>query len=65
VWQVVGGHICWQPKALHAVWQLFASRFELHQQVYQHPGTKGVEALVADALVAADSLLNLRERCNK
>jgi HD superfamily phosphohydrolase len=62
---VVEGHICWQPWALQGVWQLFASRFELHQQVYQHPATKGVEALVADALVAADCLLNLRERCDK
>jgi HD superfamily phosphohydrolase len=61
--QVVDGHICWHASAVPAVWQAFAARFELHQQVYLHPRTKAAEAMVADALVAANALLKLPDCC--
>jgi HD superfamily phosphohydrolase len=63
--QVVDGHICWQASTVLALWQVFAARFELHQQVYMHPTTKAAEALVADALVAANALLNLQDCCKR
>lgn len=42
--------IAFPTKVLLPVWKLFATRFELHKEIYQQPNVKIVEHMIFDAL---------------
>jgi HD superfamily phosphohydrolase len=52
--------ICWPEKLAEQLMKVFRTRFELHQAVYQHKVTRAIEYMICDALLEADSYLNVR-----
>ena len=42
--------ICWPIKLQYEIFQLFATRYRLHKQVYNHPNVKACEFIIIDML---------------
>lgn len=60
--KVMDDIICYHSKTVHSVYSLFQTRFSLFQQVYSHRVEQSVGLMISDAIVAAESVLNLKER---
>lgn len=56
--RVIDDEICYKTTEVYNLYELFHSRASLHQRVYSHPKAKGIEFMVADALVEADTAWN-------
>jgi len=46
----MGTMICWPDKLQYEIFQLFATRYRLHKQVYNHPNVKACEFIITDML---------------
>jgi deoxynucleoside triphosphate triphosphohydrolase SAMHD1 len=52
--------ICWPIKLQYEIFQLFATRYRLHKQVYNHPNVKACEFIIIDMLkVISQSMENI------
>jgi len=45
-----GTMICWPDKLQYEIFQVFATRYRLHKQVYNHPNVKACEFIIIDML---------------
>ena len=54
-----GTQICWPVKLQYEIFQLFATRYSLHKQVYNHPNVKACEFVIVDMLKKVASKVNL------
>ena len=54
-----GTQICWPVKLQYEIFQLFATRYRLHKQVYNHPNVKACEFVIIDMLKKVASKVNL------
>jgi deoxynucleoside triphosphate triphosphohydrolase SAMHD1 len=52
--------ICYPEKMVREAVNLFATRFNMHQQVYTHQGVKEIEYMITDALEMADPFLRIQ-----
>ncbi|XP_048498926.1 uncharacterized protein LOC104907653 isoform X2 [Beta vulgaris subsp. vulgaris] len=57
--RVLGDEICYPAKDYLTVYKLFSARADLYRTVYTHPKVKAVELMIADALVKANSYLEI------
>ncbi|OMO69733.1 hypothetical protein COLO4_28945 [Corchorus olitorius] len=57
--RVLGDEICYRAKDYLSVHKLFATRADLYRTVYTHSKVKAVELMVVDALVKANSYLDI------
>lgn len=60
--QVLSGHVCFDQRQQQQVAAIFDARAELFERVYQHRHAKAAELMIADALVAAEPVLQIRDR---
>jgi len=60
--RVLEGQICYNQKDFMTVYTLFLTRWELHKQFYNHPAAKAIELMIVDALLEADSYLDISSR---
>merc|ERR1712151_1288932 len=51
--------VCYPDKYANDLFQVFRTRFDLHNEVYQHRVTKSLEFLIVDALTAAHPYLKV------
>ena len=54
-----GTQICWPVKLQYEIFQLFATRYRLHKQVYNHPNVKACEFVIIEMLKKLSPILNL------
>jgi HD superfamily phosphohydrolase len=52
--------ICYPEKMVRETVSLFATRFNMHQQVYTHKSVKQVEFMITDALQLADPYIRIQ-----
>lgn len=52
--------ICYPEKMVRETVSLFATRFNMHQQVYTHKSVKQVEFMITDALRLADPYIRIQ-----
>lgn len=57
--RVLDDEICYPAKDYLTVYKLFSARADLYRTVYTHPKVKVVELMIADALVEANSYLEI------
>ncbi|XP_047957607.1 deoxynucleoside triphosphate triphosphohydrolase SAMHD1 homolog isoform X2 [Salvia hispanica] len=57
--RVMGDDICYRAKEYLTVHKLFATRADLHRTVYTHAKVKALELMVVDAMVSANSYLQI------
>ncbi|KAG6397054.1 hypothetical protein SASPL_143215 [Salvia splendens] len=57
--RVMGDDICYRAKEYLTVHTLFATRADLHRTVYTHAKVKALELMVVDAMVSANSYLQI------
>ncbi|GAB4849182.1 hypothetical protein Ancab_003992 [Ancistrocladus abbreviatus] len=57
--RVLGDEICYRAKHYLDAYKLFATRADLHRTVYTHAKVKAIELMVADALISANSYLEI------
>ncbi|KAL8161390.1 hypothetical protein V2J09_012879 [Rumex salicifolius] len=57
--RVLGDEICYRAKDYLTVQKLFATRADLYRTVYTHAKVKAIELMVVDALVKANSYLEI------
>ncbi|KAL6069952.1 Deoxynucleoside triphosphate triphosphohydrolase SAMHD1 [Balamuthia mandrillaris] len=53
--------IVFRPKEAYNIYQMFNTRFALHQQTYQHPVVKGIELMISDIFLMASRYLALED----
>ncbi|PON59332.1 Ribonuclease Y [Parasponia andersonii] len=63
--RVMGNEICYRAKDYLTIHKLFATRADLHRTVYSHAKVKAIELMVVDALIKADSYLNIVTRAQR
>ncbi|KAM3922217.1 deoxynucleoside triphosphate triphosphohydrolase SAMHD1-like isoform 3-T4 [Leptodactylus fuscus] len=54
-----GKHICIRDKEVWNMYDLFYTRYCLHQRAYQHKVANGIEIMITDALLAADPYIKI------
>ncbi|KAL4379537.1 hypothetical protein GQ457_02G020230 [Hibiscus cannabinus] len=57
--RVVGDEICYRAKDYLSIHKLFATRADLYRTVYTHSKVKAIELMVVDALLKANSYLEI------
>ncbi|KAL3624241.1 hypothetical protein CASFOL_033057 [Castilleja foliolosa] len=57
--RVMGDEICYRAKDYLTIHKLFATRADLYRTVYTHAKVKAIELMLVDALVSADSYLQI------
>ncbi|XP_024031396.1 deoxynucleoside triphosphate triphosphohydrolase SAMHD1 homolog isoform X1 [Morus notabilis] len=57
--RVLDDEICYRAKEYLTIHKLFATRADLYRTVYMHPKVKAIELMVVDALVQANSYLEI------
>lgn len=57
--------ICYPEKMVREAVSLFATRFNMHQQVYTHKSVKQVEFMITDALKLADPYIRIHGNVTK
>ncbi|XVE67943.1 hypothetical protein DITRI_Ditri09bG0028300 [Diplodiscus trichospermus] len=57
--RVLGDEICYRAKEYLSIHKLFATRADLYRTVYTHSKVKAVELMVVDALLKANSYLEI------
>lgn len=57
--RVMGDEICYRAKEYLTIHKLFATRADLFRTVYTHAKVKAIDLMVADALVSANSYLQI------
>ncbi|XP_051120381.1 uncharacterized protein LOC127244085 isoform X2 [Andrographis paniculata] len=57
--RVIGDDICYPAKSYLNIQKLFATRADLYRTVYTHAKVKAIELMVVDALVSANSYLQI------
>ncbi|XP_011098487.1 deoxynucleoside triphosphate triphosphohydrolase SAMHD1 homolog [Sesamum indicum] len=57
--RVMGDEICYRAKDYLTIHKLFATRADLYRTVYTHAKVKAIELMVVDALVSANSYLQI------
>ncbi|OIV90287.1 hypothetical protein TanjilG_13142 [Lupinus angustifolius] len=57
--RVMDDEICYRAKDYLTIHKLFATRADLYRTVYTHPKVKAMELMVVDALVQANSYLDI------
>ncbi|KAE9620091.1 putative HD/PDEase domain-containing protein [Lupinus albus] len=57
--RVMDNEICYRAKDYLTIHKLFATRADLYRTVYTHPKVKAMELMVVDALVQANSYLDI------
>ncbi|KAF9623028.1 hypothetical protein IFM89_036009 [Coptis chinensis] len=62
--RVMGDEICYPAKEYLSVQKLFATRADLYRTVYTHAKVKAIELMLVDALVKANSYLNISSHIN-
>jgi deoxynucleoside triphosphate triphosphohydrolase SAMHD1 len=58
--KVIDNVICYNKKIVHTVYSVFQDRFSLFQQVYSHKVGQAIGLMIRDAVLNAESVLNLR-----
>ncbi|KAI7876669.1 HD phosphohydrolase domain-containing protein [Lichtheimia hyalospora FSU 10163] len=57
--RVVNNEICYHHKEVYNIYEMFHTRYSLFKRIYTHRVGKAVELMITDALVHADSYLNI------
>ena len=57
--RVIDGHICFPKKLANSILNLFSVRYNFLREICNHPVVKSIEYMICDAIVNADSLLNI------
>lgn len=65
VLQVLSGHICYDQQQQQHVAAVYDARAYLHEHVYQHWQAKAAQLVIADALAAAEPVLQLKDKVNE
>ncbi|XP_040290958.1 deoxynucleoside triphosphate triphosphohydrolase SAMHD1-like [Bufo bufo] len=55
-----GKHICIRDKEVWNMYDLFYTRYSLHQRAYQHKVVKGIEIMIAEAFLKADPHIKIK-----
>ncbi|KAL5723753.1 hypothetical protein ACHQM5_007110 [Ranunculus cassubicifolius] len=63
--RVIDDEICYRAKEYLTIHKLFYTRADLYRTVYTHPKIKAIELMFVDALVKANSYLNLSSKVNE
>lgn len=63
--QVLSGHICYEQRQQQHVAALYDVRAALHERVYQHPRAKSAQLMIADALAAAEPMLQVSSKLDE
>ena len=63
--QVLGGQVVYEQRQQLAVAHLFDVRAAMHQQVYQDPQAKAAQTMIADAMLLANTQLNIEGRMHE
>ncbi|KAF5362672.1 hypothetical protein D9758_009635 [Tetrapyrgos nigripes] len=56
--RVIDDHICFDWKDLSKIYNIFESRFHLHERYYNHKTAKAIEYMIIDALLLAEPVLH-------
>ncbi|KAK7455784.1 hypothetical protein VKT23_010815 [Stygiomarasmius scandens] len=56
--RVIDDHICFDWKDLSKIYNIFESRFHLHERYYNHKTAKAIEYMLLDALLFAEPTLH-------
>ncbi|XP_023634765.1 deoxynucleoside triphosphate triphosphohydrolase SAMHD1 homolog [Capsella rubella] len=62
--KVIDNEICYPAKEYRNVHKLFATRADLYRTVYTHPKVKAIELMIVDAMVKANSFLEISSMIN-
>ncbi|KAF9976363.1 SAM domain and HD [Actinomortierella ambigua] len=57
--RVIDDEICWHHKEVYNLYELYHTRFSLFKRVYTHKVGKAIEYMITDAMLEADSNLNI------
>ncbi|KAI5679195.1 hypothetical protein M9H77_10145 [Catharanthus roseus] len=57
--KVIDDEICYRAKEYLTIHKLFSSRANLHRTVYMHPKVKAIELMAVDAMIKANSCLDI------
>ncbi|XP_044154754.1 deoxynucleoside triphosphate triphosphohydrolase SAMHD1-like [Bufo gargarizans] len=60
-----GKHICIRDKEVWNMYDLFYTRYSLHQRAYQHKVVKGIEIMIADAFLKANEHVKINGKHGK
>jgi HD superfamily phosphohydrolase len=63
--QVLSGQICFEQQQQQHVAALYDVRAALHERVYQHPMAKAAQLMIADALAAAEPVLQVASKLDE
>lgn len=59
--KIIDDNICFPIKVSYDIQQLFATRYKLHKQIYNHPVCRSIELMICEALKIADGVFNISE----
>jgi hypothetical protein len=60
--RVLDDQICYNIKDANQVYELCASRFKLHNTLYNHEVVKAIESMIIDGFLAAEPYMKMAER---
>jgi HD superfamily phosphohydrolase len=58
---VIDNNICYPKKISYDLQQLFATRYRLHKQVYNHPICRIIDIMMKDVLVLSDEVFQISD----
>lgn len=62
---MLSGHICYDQRQQQHVAAVYDARAFLHDSVYNHPQAKAAELVIADALAAAERVLQIADKVDE
>ncbi|KAG6894799.1 hypothetical protein C0992_004592 [Termitomyces sp. T32_za158] len=60
--RVLDNQICYDIKDANLLYEICATRFKLHKMIYCHKAAKAIEYMIVDALLEADSYMQIARR---
>ncbi|TPX34637.1 hypothetical protein SmJEL517_g02664 [Synchytrium microbalum] len=64
--RVINNEICYKaPADQNEIYDLFNARYKMSRRLYTHKGTKAVELMLVDALLAADEVLGISAKVDE
>eukprot|EP00466_Bigelowiella_natans_P005633 jgi/Bigna1/54942/estExt_Genewise1Plus.C_460056 len=61
--EVHENQICFPEKVAFDIYQVFQMRYSLHKSVYTHKTARAIDCMIIDAMLKADPVLKIWERC--
>ncbi|KAJ8517378.1 hypothetical protein ONZ45_g5413 [Pleurotus djamor] len=60
--RVIDNQICYNIKDANQMFEICATRFRLHKNIYNHKTAKGIEYMIIDGLLAAEPYMHIANR---